>query len=93
MGNGVRRVNGVKDGNEMIFECSDCTFGRIDAVLSWGYKLVLDLVFLKGVFELLRAFVIEYMHVRGMTLMDKDFVCRFPSVTNGGGLAIWNGNR
>ena len=89
---GERRVDRVNDGDEVIFESSNRTFSRIDTVFSWRYKLVLDLVFLKRVFELLGAFVIEDVHVRGMTLVDKDFVCGLPSVANSGSLAIWNGH-
>ena len=58
-GQGKLRVNGAKNGDKMILESADGTFGGVGAVFFWWNALKLDIVFLERVFEILGAFVVK----------------------------------
>jgi hypothetical protein len=85
-------VNGAKDGNEMILERPDGTFGCVSTVFLRGNTLELDLVLREGVFEILRTFIVENMEIGRMALAQKQLVSGLPSIADAGGLPIRNGN-
>ncbi len=41
---GAKAVNSGEGGDEMLFKCCDCAFGRIEAMIVRGYKLDLHFV-------------------------------------------------
>ena len=51
-----------------------------------------DVILLKGVFQILGAFVVENVETGGMSLGCKCFVRRFPGLSNAGSLAIGYGD-
>jgi hypothetical protein len=86
------RMDGAEDGNEMILERPDGTFGGVSTVFFRGNSLELDLIFCEGVFEIFRTFVVENMEIRRMALAQKQLVSGLPSIADAGGLPIRNGN-
>ena len=36
---GAKAVNSCEGGDEMLLECRDRAFGRIDTMIVWGYEL------------------------------------------------------
>ena len=83
-------MDSAEDGDKMILERPDGTFGRVRSVFFRGNTLKLDFVLRKGVFEILGTFVVENVQVRGMTLAHKQLVSGFPSFANTSGLPIRN---
>jgi hypothetical protein len=82
----------AEDGDEVIFEGPDGPFGCIDSVFFRRYALETNLILLKGVFEILRAFVVKNVKLRSMAVMNQGLVSGFPGVAYAGGFAIWNGH-
>jgi hypothetical protein len=56
---GISRVSGGKDRDEVIFEGSDGPFGGIGAMFFGGDTLEVDFVFLKSILESLGTFIVE----------------------------------
>ena len=63
-------VNSAEGGNKMIFEGANGTFGGVDTVLLRGNTLENDSVLAEGVFERLRAFIVQNVEFGGMTLLN-----------------------
>ena len=57
----------------------------------WRHALKGNVIFLEGIFEILRALVVEYVQFGGMAVGNKDFVSLFPRTAYSGSLAIGNG--
>jgi hypothetical protein len=76
----------------VVFESADGAFGSISTVFFRWDSLVPDLVFHEGILEVLRAFVVQDMEVRGVSLVHKDLVGLFPGIADTGGFAIGNGD-
>jgi hypothetical protein len=74
----------------MVFESSDSSFCRVDAVNVRGNTLKLNFVFLEGRFEFVRTFIVNDVKIRWMALLDEEFVCGLPCVTECGGFSIGN---
>ena len=85
-------VNGAKYRNKVILECSNGTFCCIDTMFLWGNALKINIVFQEGIFESLRAFIVEDMKLRSVTLVQKCLVNGFSSSADAGCLPIGNGN-
>lgn len=85
-------VNGAERGYEMIFEGPDSAFGSIGAMFFGGYALKGDVVFRKGIFDFVGAFIVKNVKIGRMTVLNEFFVNRLPSIANAGSLAIGNGD-
>lgn len=85
-------VDGAKNGDKMILERPNGTFGGIDAMFFWRNTLELDFVLGKGIFEVLGTLVVENVEIGRMAVVNKKFVGLLPGIANAGGLANWNGN-
>ena len=58
-GEWISGVSGGEDRDEVIFESLDGPFGGIGAMFFGGDTLEVDSVFLKGILESLRTFIVE----------------------------------
>jgi hypothetical protein len=89
----IGSIDGAEDGDEMIFQSSDGTFGGVDSMFMRRNALELDFVFQEGCFEILGTFVVKDMEFRRVSLLDEQFVGGLPCIANDGcGLAIGNGD-
>ena len=77
----------------MVFKSPDGTLGGISTTFFWGHALKGNVIFLEGIFEILRALVVEDVQFGGMAVGNKDFVRLFPCTTYAGILEIGNGCR
>ena len=84
-------VNGAECGDEVILECAYSTFRCICSVFFSRDSLEIDCVFCKRIFQILGAFVVEYVQVGWMTLSDEYLVCLFPRVADASSLTIGDG--
>ena len=83
-------VNRAEDGNKVILEGANRTLGRVDAVLLGGYPLKGDAILGKGILKGLRAFIVQNVKLRSVSLAHEHLVSLFPGVTDAGSLAIGN---
>ena len=60
-------------------------------MLLWRHAFKGNIIFLKDIFEILRALVVEYVQFGGMAVGNKDFVRLFPRTAYAVSLAIGNG--
>jgi hypothetical protein len=74
----------------MILEGSDSAFRRIDSVDVRRNTLELDVIFLEGGFQFLRTLVVEDVEIGWMPLLDEEFVCGLPCVSECGGFSVGN---
>ena len=81
-------IDGAKCSNEVVFKCAYCPFGSIHSMFVRGNSLEVDAVGEECVLEVLGAFVVKDMEVRGMTMMNKEFVSLFPGISDAGAFAI-----
>ncbi|MFN9914148.1 MAG: hypothetical protein ACK53L_16280, partial [Pirellulaceae bacterium] len=85
-------VDGAEDGDEVIFEGPDGAFGGVDSVFFRRDPLEAYLVAEERIFEVLGAFVVKDVEFGSMTLVDEHLVGGFPSVADGGGFSVGNGD-
>ena len=76
----------------MILEGSDSAFGGVDSVFFRWDPLEAYLVAEEGVFEVLGALVVKDVEFGSVTPVDEHLVGGFPSVADGGGFAVGNGD-
>jgi len=76
----------------VILEGPNGTFGGVDSVFFRRDPLEAYLVAEEGIFEVLGAFVVKDVEFGSMTLVDEHLVGGFPSVADGGGFAVGNGD-
>ena len=60
-------------------------------MLLWRHAFKGNIIFLKDIFEILRALVVEDVRFGGMSVGDKDFVRIFPRTAYAGSFEIGNG--
>ena len=84
-------VDGAKNGDKVIFECPNGTFGSIDAMFFRWNALELDFVLGKSIFEVL-TLVVKNVEIGRMAVVNKKFVGLLPGIANASCLAIRNGN-
>jgi hypothetical protein len=75
----------------MILESPNGSFCSIGSMFLWRHALERDVVFNKGILELLRALVVKNVEIGGMTMGDERFMSRLPSFANASRLTIRNG--
>ncbi len=85
-------VDGAKNGDEVIFERPNGTFGSIDAMFFRWDALELDVVLGKSIFEVLGTLVVKNVEIGRMAVVNKKFVGLLPGLANASCLAIRNGN-
>ena len=85
-------VDGAKNGDKMILERPNGTFGGIDTMFFRWNTLELDLVLGESILEILRTLVVKNMEIGRMAVVNKELVRLFPSIANAGSLAIRNGD-
>jgi len=76
----------------VILEGSDSAFGGVDSVFFRWDPLEAYLVAEEGVFEVLGALVVKDVEFGSVTPVDEHLVGGFPSVADGGGFAVGNGD-
>jgi hypothetical protein len=74
----------------MVFESTNGPFSSIHTMDFGRDTLEINFILLEGIFELLRAFVVEDMEFWGVAVMDEDLMSGLPSSANGTGFAIGN---
>ncbi len=85
-------VYSAKNGDKMVFERANGTFGGIGAVFFRRDTLKGYLVADEGVFEILGTFIVQDVQVDWMALNTKFFVDGFPGITNAGCLPVGKSN-
>ena len=85
-------IDSAEDRNQVILESTDSSFGGIGTMFLGWHALKGDIVFLEGIFESLRTFVVKNVELGSMTSGEETFVGRFPGIADASGLAIGNGN-
>ena len=81
-------IDGAEDRDEMGFKGPDRTFCGVRTMLFGRQALKGDLIFEKGIFQILGAFIVKDMQVGWMTMMTEVPMCLFPGIANTGSLAI-----
>ena len=76
----------------MVLESTDGSFGGIGSMFFGWHALEGDVVFVEGIFQSLRTFVVENVEFGSMTAGEKTVVGRFPGIADAGSLAIGNGD-
>jgi hypothetical protein len=67
-------VNSAESGDEMVFQCADGSFGGIGSMFFGGDALEGDVVFGECIFQILGAFIVQYVKIGSMTVSYKSFV-------------------
>jgi hypothetical protein len=58
---GEQLVSGTKSGNEMIFECPDCSLGSIAMMPVRGDKLKFNVIVVKELFGATGGFIVQLL--------------------------------
>ena len=85
-------VDGAEYGDEVVLKGANGSFSSVSTMFMGGYPLELDVVLLKCLLEVVRAFVVKDVEVCGVSLEEKHFVSLVPSGSNGGALTVWDGD-
>lgn len=85
-------IDSAEDRNQVILESTDSSFGGIGTMFLGWHALKGDIVFLEGIFESLRTFVVKNVELGSMTSGEETFVGQFPGIADASGLAIGNGD-
>jgi hypothetical protein len=85
-------INRAEGGDKMILESPNGSFCSIGSMFLPRHALERDVVFNKGILELLRALVVKNVEIGGMTMGDERFMSPLPSFANASRLTIRNGH-
>ena len=73
----------------MIFECADCTFGSVAAVVVQREKLEVNVIFVEGFLYCVGVLVVEDVESGGWTMLALVFVACLPVCSDLQGLPVF----